>query len=84
MKLCDDEFTITKADDSRVIFSFNGVISKPVKIVHESGWAWKCQKTQIKTCKSIDTFIAEMINPEWICFARKIAKFYCVGGNENA
>ena len=73
----EDHYSVEKHDENSVIFSLNGIQSKPVKIVYDREFAWKAQKTQIKTMYGIDKLLEQLQDDFWNCYTYNMACKYC-------
>lgn len=69
-----DVFGIAAADTEHVVFMLNGIESAPVKILHDTEWAWSMRKKQIKSRYSAQDLVIHLA--EFDCLLYNAARFY--------
>lgn len=73
-----DFYAVELADAEHLIFTKNGKSSKPVKVVYDSSWAWKAEKTQIKSnAGSAEKLYKSLSDPFWNCYTQAMCDKYC-------
>lgn len=73
----EDHYFVGKCGENSLIFTLNGVQSKPIKVVYDREFSWKPQKTQINSLHSVDKLLELLQDDFWSNYTYNMACKYC-------
>lgn len=72
-----ERYGIDLYDENHLVFSFCGKTSAPIPVVYDREWAWKPEKSRIKSSKPAEKLFVDLSMDFWSCYTYAMAKQYC-------
>mgnify|MGYP003308801907 CR=1 FL=1 len=74
-----DVFGVELTEEKNLVFSFNGIESKQIKVEYDPDFAWNAKKTKIKSAYDPEKLFENITDSLFECYLYKYCKFYAIG-----